>query len=365
MRRRDFLKLAAAGLTLSACRTGGGTGGATGGAMGPGPDSAPGPRVLDGIAVIDIHAHPDCSDGDGVAKVADLVPGGLSAACFAVVGDSQWSHGRPSDLTVHPVERPYALRQIKAWLDGPLAQGRAALVRTAADLPGAGATVPGAILAIEGGDPLEGRADRVDEFYGLGVRLITLIHYRNNEIGDTMRPNPKGRDSGPFRGGLSPEGREIITRMEALGMVVDVAHASAATLADILAVATKPVIDSHTGPCHRGSPGLCGRLRTPEEMRSVVAAGGVVCSWAYARPLSAGGFAEWAGDIMEMKDWLGAEGVGLGTDTGGHLNYVSGYRGWRDLDQLAQALVAAGMTREELAGFFGGNVRRVLGQCLG
>jgi microsomal dipeptidase-like Zn-dependent dipeptidase len=353
MRRRTLLKAAAAGALAVA-----------GSRLLPAPLLAAGPSPLEGLTVIDIHAHPDSLMSDGTARISDLRGARLSAACFAAVGDLVWSGARKTARSEHDS----VLRELHGWLEGPVARGEVALVRKAADIPGPAPAKPGAILAIEGGDPLEGRVERVDEFYALGVRIVTLIHDRNNELGDTMRPNKKGRDSGPSRGGLSEAGRAVVARMEELGMLVDVAHASAATLRDVLAVAKKPVVDSHTGPCRRdlaADAQGCGRTRTWEEMEWVAKAGGVVGSWVSGPASGSRGFADWARDILEMQKRLGLAAVGLGTDSGGHLpSYVDGYTGWTGLDKLGRALVAEGAGREELAAFFGGNALRVLRQCL-
>ena len=80
---------------------------------------------------------------------------------------------------------------------------------------------PGAILSIEGGDPLEDKPDRVDEFYHLGVRMITLVHYQNNALGDIMRAY-ENLAPGRAHNGLTPPGRKVVERMQELGMVVDV-----------------------------------------------------------------------------------------------------------------------------------------------
>ena len=101
------------------------------------------------------------------------------------------------------------------------------LVRTSADIPASrtGETLPGAILTIEGGDALMGDVNRVNSFYAMGVRLMVLVHARNNDLGDVMSPRA-GRDPGPANGGLTATGESIVTRMQSLGMLVDLAHAS-------------------------------------------------------------------------------------------------------------------------------------------
>ena len=128
--------------------------------------------------------------------------------------------------------------------------GKVKLVRNVSDIPGSPGpgTVPGCILAIEGGDPLAGNPDRVNEFYDYGVRMITLIHFSNNQLGDCMQ-SLGGLNSRPRNNGLTTAGRRVLERMQELGMVVDVAHADSLTLKQIGEVTQRPVVDSHSNPC--------------------------------------------------------------------------------------------------------------------
>lgn len=87
------------------------------------------------------------------------------------------------------------------------------------------------ILSIEGGDALGTEIERLDEFYGLGVRMITLVHGTSqvsgdNQIGNDMRQHSSAGDDD----GLSDFGNQVVRRMNRLGMVIDVAHASTQTL---------------------------------------------------------------------------------------------------------------------------------------
>ncbi len=163
---------------------------------------------------------------------------------------------------------------------------------------------------------------------------------------------------GPYSGGLTPKGRAVIDRMQEVGVVIDVAHASKATLKDVVAYCKKPVLDSHTNLCATGNN--CGRTRTWEEMEWIASTGGVVCS----RPISKT-IRDWANELLEMKKRIGIEHIGIGTDGGGYFRPVSGYNDVRDLSKLAEDLIEVGFTREELAAFMGKNVYRVLGKYLG
>jgi membrane dipeptidase len=227
---------------------------------------------------------------------------------------------------------------------------------------------PGCILAIEGGDPLAGNPDRVREFYLYGVRMITLIHYSNNQLGDCMK-SWTGLNPGPRNNGLTAAGRKVIEKMQELGMVLDVAHADSVTLQQIGEVSSRPVLDSHTHPCSQEDLKQCGRFRTWKDMEVVAKTGGVVCTWPWATSrgkTKRETFRDWAAEIAEMKRRIGMEHVGLGTDGGGGLpRFIDGYRDIRDLAHLAAAMQEAGFTRTEIAAYMGGNTYRVLEACIG
>ena len=149
--------------------------------------------LLKGLQIIDAHAHPDryirdlgqVDDSSTIKAIRTL---GMVASSFAAVGDQVFlSRGRAPGTEYHSTKT-----QLDWWVKGPVRSGKLKLVLKASDIPTAADanSPPGAILSIEGGDPLEGNPDRVNEFYRYGVRMITLIHYRNNELGDLMRMWP-------------------------------------------------------------------------------------------------------------------------------------------------------------------------------
>ena len=95
------------------------------------------------------------------------------------------------------------------------------------------------MLGIEGAHALDGNLDNIDVLFDAGFRMMAPTHFFDNDIG--------GSAHGVEKGGLTEKGKEMIRRMEARHMIVDVAHASAQTIDDVLAIATRPVVVSHTG----------------------------------------------------------------------------------------------------------------------
>ena len=99
--------------------------------------------------------------------------------------------------------------------------------------------------SIENAYPLGTNVDLLDEFYAAGVRMVGLVHSRNNQFADSSTDK-----AGQKWGGLSPLGRALIKRANALGMIVDLSHAHDEALAQAIALSTTPIILSHSGAAH-------------------------------------------------------------------------------------------------------------------
>jgi membrane dipeptidase len=209
-----------------------------------------------------------------------------------------------------------------------------------------GLSVVGGMLSIEGLHDLEGKIENLDVLYAAGFRMAGLTHFFDNDVAGSMH--------GVGKGGLTPLGRQAVSRMEALGMIVDLAHASHATVADVLAVATRPVVFSHGGV-----QATCkvNRNLTDDEVRGVARTGGVI------------GIGYWQGAICSTKpegvaravahirDLVGIDHVGLGSDFDG--STTTGF----DASQVVavtQALLDGGFSEPDIRKVMGGNVLRVL-----
>jgi membrane dipeptidase len=322
--------------------------------------------------IVDAHAHPDGYRAsshqaeDVTSTLKSIVALGMAASSFAAVGDSVFlSRGR-----LPGTEFQSTKTQLEWWIKGIVKKGKAKLILKSSEVPetsGANSP-PGAILAIEGGDPLAGKPERVNEFYRMGVRMITLVHYRNNELGDTMRMF-QNLDPGRMNHGLTPAGRSVVERLEESGMVVDVAHADSKTLKEIPAISSRPLVDSHTSPCRFEDPSMCGRFRTWKEMELIAKGGGLVCTWPLAyqqEGFHRMTFSDWAKEILVMKNRLGMDHVGLGTDGGGRLpRVIDGYGDVCDLDRLVAAMQEIGFSSDDISAYLGGNLLRILRQCIG
>jgi len=124
------------------------------------------------------------------------------------------------------------------------------------------------LLGIENGSALEGDLNNLEHFYSRGVRYVTLVHSKNNRICDSSF------DEGPKWHGLSPFGREVVTRMNHLGMIVDVSHVSDDAFYQVLELSKAPVVATHSA-CRHFTPGW-HRNMSDDMIRLLAKKGGVV-----------------------------------------------------------------------------------------
>ena len=167
------------------------------------------------------------------------------------------------------------------------------------------------LLGCEGGDFLDGDLRRLEEARMAGVTVLTLVHYRVNEIGD-VQTEP------PVHGGLSRFGRAVVAECSRLGIVVDCAHASFATTMAVLEVSGQPVIISHGQLGHAGT--THPRLLTTAHVAAVASAGGLIGAWPAG--LTSQSLADFAAEIIRLTDAAGPAHVGIGTDLDGNYQPV-------------------------------------------
>lgn len=229
--------------------------------------------------------------------------------------------------------------------------GALSVVRTRGDLESVlraranGAKRVGGVLALEGLHALEGDVDNVDRLYDAGYRIAGLVHQFDNELG--------GSSQGVERGGLTPLGREVVARMEQRGMIIDLAHASPRLFRDVMRVAKRPVLVSHTGV-----RGTCDRPRnlSDAEVRLVAKSGGVVGIGFWHGAVCGGEARHIARAIRHVANLVGVRHVALGSDfDGDKMPFdVTG------IVQITDALAAEGFSEAEIRDIMGGNVIRLL-----
>jgi membrane dipeptidase len=100
------------------------------------------------------------------------------------------------------------------------------------------------VIGMENGFPMGGDLRLLDMFYDYGARYLGLLHNGHNELGDSAVP-AKGEETAEH-GGLSVLGRHVVTRLNELGIMVDISHSGQRTALDALALSKAPVIASHS-----------------------------------------------------------------------------------------------------------------------
>ena len=123
----------------------------------------------------------------------------------------------------------------------------------------------GAVLTVENGSVLGGKLERVQVLKDRGVAMLTLTWNGENELGRGVMA--------PGDGGLTPFGRQVVPALEQAGILVDVSHASPELFWDVMALAKKPVVASHSN-----AKAVCGHPRnlTDEQFTAIRDAGGLV-----------------------------------------------------------------------------------------
>jgi len=205
-------------------------------------------------------------------------------------------------------------------------------------------------LGIEGAHALDGDLANIDVLFDAGFRMMAPTHFFDNDIA--------GSAHGVNKGGLTDKGREMIKRMEAKRMIVDLAHASPRTIDDVLAIATRPVVVSHTGV-----KGTCDNTRnlSDEHLKRIAATGGVIGIGYWDTATCGTNARAIARSIRYTANLIGAQHVGLGSDYDGAIAAPFDTTG---LVEITDALLAEGFSDVEIEMIMGGNVIRVLTQAL-
>ncbi len=204
----------------------------------------------------------------------------------------------------------------------------------------------GAMLTIEGLHNLEGKIENLDRLYDAGFRMAGFTHFFDNELGGSMH--------GLKKGGLTPFGRDILRRMEAKGMIVDIAHLSHAGVAEVLAMAKRPVVSSHGGV-----QATCkvNRNLTDDEVRGVAKTGGVIGIGYWEGAICSTDPRAAAKAMKHVRDLVGIQHVALGSDYDGATTVRFDTS---QLAQVTQALMDEGFTPDEIRAVMGENALRVI-----
>lgn len=351
-------------------------------------DGKPLPKVSDRaialhetLTIVDLHSDTlmwkrDMMDrGDrGHMDLPRLSEGNVTLQVFSSVtktpkGQNYDANSAESDnitlLTIaqlQPMRTWGSLLERSLWhatkLDHAVAASNATLVKTVgpAELDAmlarraAGGPAMGALLSIEGLQNLEGKTSNLDKLYAAGFRMAGLTHFFDNELAGSMH--------GLKKGGLTPMGREVVQRMEDIGMIVDIAHCSQQCVTEILAMARRPVVSSHGGV-----QATCkvNRNLSDEHIRGVAKTGGIIGIGYWNAAICDTSPASIAKAMKHVRDLVGIDHVALGSDYDGATTVRFDTS---KLVQVTQALIDTGFTDDEIRAVMGSNALRVIREGL-
>lgn len=181
------------------------------------------------------------------------------------------------------------------------------LIRSADDIRQAKAQGQlGLILHFQGTEPLDRSLDLIDAYKALGVGVIQLTYNKRCHVGDGCEE--------PVDGGLSRYGRQVVRRLNEVGIIVDCSHTGLKTSMDAIETSAEPVILSHANaygvhPVSRNAP--------DELLRAIAATGGVIGIVGYPAFVSADQaptLAQYVDHVEYIAGLVGIDHVGLGID---------------------------------------------------
>jgi len=209
-----------------------------------------------------------------------------------------------------------------------------------------GKPIIGALLSLEGAHALEGNPENIDILFNAGFRMLGLVHLMDNAMA--------GSAHGEEQHGLTDKGRVMLQRALKLGMIIDLAHASAQTIDEVLQIVDQPVVASHGGV-----KATCDTVRNLEDrhIRGIAETGGVIGIGLYEYATCGKTLGDTVRAIRYAVDLVGIEHVALGSDFDGATETVVDATG---LVLLTEALQMAGFSDNDIRVIMGNNALRVL-----
>lgn len=324
---------------------------------------------------------------DGHTDIPRLREGGVTAQVFAAFVPSSYAGRGAARVALEQID---LVKQLVArYPDFELARS-AADVRRIAECGKVAV-----LISVEGGHTIENSLAVLRTFAELGVRYLTLTHLANNDWADSATDEPR-------HGGLTEFGRDVVREMNRTGLLVDISHVSAATMADALEVSEAPVIASHSGAlavndhprnvpddilsrvAENGGvvmvdffPGFIvpeaadtvrDLLRVERELRAKHGDDEAVLeeaarAWWAEHPIPRGNVSHVVDHIDHIVRVAGLDHVGLGSDFDGVPEVPVGLEDVSKFPAITEELVARDYSEAEISKILGGNFLRVLAQA--
>lgn len=258
-----------------------------------------------------------------------------------------------------------------------------------------------AMFGVEGGHMIENDLDKLELFYNRGARYMTLTWNNSTDWATSAYDETYNNDL--TRSGLSDFGKQVVQKMNALGMMVDISHVGVQTFWDVINTTTKPIIASHSAVY-----ALCQHQRNlnDEQIKAIAKNGGVIQVNFYSafldnnyikkvddfftkhaneeKSLTAGGMNEFQSEEFLFNKYknevepfrvplsvlidnieyiiklVGVDYVGIGSDFDGIQSPPQEMDDVTNYPLITKALVEKGYSKKEITKILGGNFLRVL-----
>ena len=216
-----------------------------------------------------------------------------------------------------------------------------------------------AVLCVEGGHIIENDITRLDSLYEMGMRYLTITW--NNSTDWAV----SAKDARSTTVGLSDFGKQVVNRLDSLGVLIDVSHVGIKTIEDILTTSKNPIIASHSG-----ARAVYDHYRNlnDDQIVAIANSGGVIGVVFYYPFLSGSSksITQVVDHIDYIKNLVGIDHVGLGSDFDGIGNSViTGLEDVSKFPNLTIELLKKGYSRSDIEKILSGNVMRVFEQVCG
>jgi membrane dipeptidase len=215
-----------------------------------------------------------------------------------------------------------------------------------------------AILAVEGGHVIENDLAKVDTLYDLGMRYLTITW--NNSTDWAV----SAQDDRSETVGLSEFGRQVIHRLDSLGIIIDVSHVGIKTIKDIIEITNNPIIATHSG-----ARNLYDHYRNlnDDQIIAIANSGGVIGVVFYHWFLSGSNrdISQVVDHIDYIKNLVGIDHVALGSDFDGISSMITGLEDVSKFPNLTLELLRRGYSRSDIEKILSANVMRVFTEVCG
>ncbi len=332
-----------------------------------------------GLLIIDLHADSLLWDRDllvrnsrGHVDIPRMKDGNVALQAFTIVTKVPRREGRfrgidqisllslvecwpPATWRSLSERAIYQTQKLEQFVER--SKGKFIIIKTAEDLDAylkrrqSDKTLTAGFLGAEGAHALEGDLSNIDLFFDHGIRMMSPSHFFDTDIG--------GSSHGDARIGLTMLGKDMIRKMQSKSsIIVDLAHASPATIKDVLAISKKPVVVSHTGV-----RGTCDSVRnlSDAEIVGIAKTGGVIGIGYWSAATGGKDANAVARAIRYTANLVGVKHVALGSDFDGA---CSAPFDASQLVNVTQALLDEHFTDQEIRMIMGENTLRVLRQSL-